>query len=353
MSVTAVIVNYYTAAILPPLLDDLWGDPLVGKVIIVDNSKELNAEIVSKYENIHVLKNAENRGFGAAVNQAVAYAEGEWIFVINPDIRLCEGCLAALVCAGEKYGCALLGPRFYWDDHFQFRLPPATGDCLWLDAAQDAAEKFELDRELFSFYWILRHQRFWEAEVPFFEPFLTGACLLIGKEWIQSQGCNVFDERFFLYFEDTDLCARAMKDGIRPLCVPQAMVIHYWDQSPSPEKSKSDLMIRAHEDFVKKYYGGLLYALPGGNKDEPPGIFDLGELARPPEFFMDVDAKEESLFFEIGLNPWFVPFAQASLETNKFAFPSNIWSRLGQGIYYGRVRGTRSGTKTIWKWKKK
>ena len=354
MSVTAVLVNYHTAAMLQPLLDYLCGDPLVIKTVVVDNSGELHAEMGSGSERTRILTNSENRGFGTAVNQALAHAKGEWILVINPDIRLCRGCVKELVKAGEKCGGTLLGPRFYWDGQLQFRLPPATGGCLWLDAASNAAEKFALDRELFSFFWILRHQRFWEADAPFFEPFLTGACLLVRREWVASRCSKLFDERFFLYFEDTDLCAEALRDGIRPLCVPSAAAIHYWDQSPSPEKSKPDLMGMAHEAFMKKYYGTERSPLPAGaGAFEAPAVTDLGEQESPPAFPVDTAGGEESFFFEMGINPVFVPFAQALVEKNTFELPPAIWSRLGKGIYYCRVRGAFSGTKAVWKWKKK
>lgn len=351
MRVTAIIVNYYTSAILPSLLDNLFSDPLVANAIVVDNSGELNSDIVAGYPRVNIIRNAKNRGFGAAVNQAVPHCTGEWLLVINPDVRLCDGCLTELVNVGEKYACPLLGPRFYWDENFQFRLPPGTGDCLWIDAANDAAEKFPLDGELFSFYWILRHQRFWDATEVFFEPFLTGACMLLRSEWIQSLDRKVFDERFFLYFEDTDLCARAIKNGIRPLCVPQAVAIHYWDQSPSPDKSKRSLMAQGHECFLNKYYGEMRFPLLKSMPHKSL-VFDLGEAKRPPVFSSNTALNNEPLYFELGVNPYFVPFAQASLNTSDFEFPSEIWSRLGKGTYYGRIRGPVSGTIRIWKWKK-
>ncbi len=351
MKVTAIIVNYYTSAMVPPLLDNLFDDPLVANAVVVDNSGELNSDIVEGYPRADVIQNPQNRGFGAAVNQAVAHSTGEWLLVINPDVRLCHGCLQELVSAGEKYGCSLLGPRLYWDENFQFRLPPATGGCLWIDAANDAADKFPLDGELFSFYWILRHQRFWEAKEVFFEPFLTGACMLLRREWIESLDYKVFDERFFLYFEDTDLCARAMKSGIRPLCVPQAVAIHYWDQSPSPENGKGSLMARAHEHFVDKYYGQTRFSRLKSRPYQPP-VRDLGETESPPTFSSNTVLNDEPLYFEMGVNPYFVPFAQASLSTNRIEFPPEIWSRLARGTYYGRIRGLVSGALGIWKWRK-
>ena len=352
MSITAVVVNYRTVSFLPALMRDLFGNDLIREVIVVDNSNELSdSHLIRDYPGLKVISNRENRGFGAAVNQAVSLAVSKWILIVNPDVRLTTGCVDELLKTGIKYASPLLGPRFFWDDQRQFRLPPATGGCLWIDAAYTCAEKFRLDAEIYSFYWILRHQRFWEASDPFVEPFLSGACILVNREWIHSIGGLLFDERFFLYFEDTDLCVRALIEDVRPLCVPQSVAIHYYDQAPSPERDKKDLMARAHNLFMEKYYGKRaslsLEAAPCKHD-----IVQLGKRDIPIVFQIDKGFLDEQLFFEVGINPYFVPFAQALLRGKTFEFPSAIWLRLSEGTYYGRVRGEVSGIKKIWQWRK-
>jgi GT2 family glycosyltransferase len=352
MTVSAVIVNYHTASFLPEAVQGLAADPNIREILIVDNSGELSGDsTLGCAPFVKIISNKANRGFGAAVNQAVGGMRTEWLLVMNPDMVLLEGSLQRMLNAAETYGAPLVGPRFYWDEQKKFRLPPALGTCLWLQVAWQSAASFELDAELFSFYWILRHDRFWKATGPFFEPFLSGGCLLINRPWVMAMGGKVFDERFFLYFEDTDLCARALRTGVRPLCVPEADVIHYVDQSPPPKGEKSDYMAQAHAQFLNKYYGPV--SMPSWRACDHAGhIADLGTVADPQIFDPGESQGVADAFFEVALNSYFVPFAQAILTGPVFEFPQEVWGRLSPGKYFSRIRSKQKGTLRRWTWLK-
>jgi len=349
MTVTAVIVNYHTKSLLPDLLDNLGRDRFISQIIIVDNSSEITETDFSA-DYLHIIHNEENRGFGAAVNQALAYANGEWILLMNPDSRFAKGGTEDLIAAAKKYETPLSGPRFYWDDDLMFRLPPAVGSCLWFDFASMCAGNFRLDSEIFSHYWNLRHQYFWTQKKPFFEPFLSGACLLIQKEWADSLGGRMFDERFFLYFEDTDLCLRAVLENIRPVCVPEVSVVHYYDQAPSPDESKLNLMLKSRDLFIKKYYDTVQMPLLKGEGIQYP---ELSVFEKPPVFSGWEKNQEEELYFEMALSGFFVPFVQAFVKEDKIQLPPEIWKRLSPGQYFSRIRGDRSGVQQIWRWEKR
>jgi GT2 family glycosyltransferase len=352
MSVTAITVNFHTADHVNRLISDLRQASVVEQVIVVNNSGELGDGMsMLSSPDLFLIKNSENRGFGAAVNQAVKKAKCRWLLVINPDVRPGPESLTQLMEAGNHYNVPIVGPRFYWDDQMVFRLPPATGGCLWFDLASQCSARFELDAELFSFFWTIRHQRFWEAHEPFFEPFLSGACLLVEKQWIHSLEGDLFDERFFLYFEDSDLCLRALKSGARPLCVPSAKVIHYYDQSPQPEAGKMSYMREAHVAFFRKYYGDMSLSFPNSPYSETKST-DLGPLGEAPVFEVEHNAFSGQAFFEIAVNFYFVPFAQMTISAPRFRFPEAVWARLSPGLYYSRVRDPLKGNLVVWKWKK-
>lgn len=352
MSVTAITVNFHTADHVIPLITRLSQDPVVEQIIVVDNSGELEGRLSPlRSPDLLLIKNLKNRGFGAAVNQAVEKAACQWLLVINPDVRLEPESLVQLLDAGNQYSVPIVGPRFYWDDQMVFRLPPATGGCLWFELATQCSSKFELDAELFSFFWTIRHQRFWGADKPFIEPFLSGACLLVERQWVHSLGENLFDERFFLYFEDSDLCMRALKCGVRSLCVPAANVIHYYDQSPQPELGKMSYMRQAHAAYFRKYYGEMSLAIPG-SPFSGPKLTDLGQLCEAPVFEVGQSFFGGEAFFEIAVNPYFVPFAQMTVSVPRFHFPKDVWSRLSPGIYYSRVRDPLKGNLAVWQWQK-
>ncbi|MBI5591130.1 MAG: glycosyltransferase family 2 protein [Deltaproteobacteria bacterium] len=352
MSISVIVVNYHTPLLFPALIEELKQVSLVDEIIVVDNSQDFRGgRSASWMQGVDFIVNDINKGFGAAVNQGVRCAGGDWILVVNPDVRIEKGCLEALITAAKHYGSSLVGPRFYWDDRHLFRIPPATGACFWQDVATISSQYYGLDADLLSFYWILRHERFWEATEPFVEPFLSGACLLVEKKWIEASGGKLFDESYFLYYEDSDLAVRAARDGIRPLCVPGANAIHYYDQSPSPDQSKSTLMDSSHYRFREKYYTTTIPSLNGEFLDNS-GIADLGEISCPPNFQCLQMGYAETCYLEIGVNPCLVPFTQAEIRESEFRFPRDIWDRMAPGQYFGRIRGRISGIRKVVQWKK-
>jgi len=248
------------------------GMAAVEEIFIVDNSGEIVLDwLQNTLEQLHdaphgrkrashhldLIQPGRNIGFGAGVNLAAKRASLEYLLVINPDVRLLPGCLDALISGARSSGAVLTGPRFFWDDARRYRLPPGQGASAWLDFAIETAAVNRLEFEHLSFYWQARHERFWMHTTPFPEIFLSGACLLIHRPWALENGATVFDERFFLYFEDTDISMRANLDGSPPLCIPAAEAVHHYDQSPPPRQGKESLIVQSHELFFKKYHGPL------------------------------------------------------------------------------------------------
>ncbi|MBF0413308.1 MAG: glycosyltransferase [Desulfamplus sp.] len=391
MSVSAIVVNYYTSIYLPELLNDLAALKDIEQIFIVDNSGDIDYSLDRQSSKIEIIKPGKNLGFGAGVNLAASKASSEHLLVINPDVRLFPNCLEHLLDAALKYGSVLTGPRFFWDNDKKYRLPPSQGSTSSLDYAVQAANKNRLEFEHLSFYWQMRHERFWSSTRPFAELFISGACVLINREWavrrnlssifdnrsnLDNRESSVFDERFFLYFEDNDISLRAYFEGKLPLCVPDAEALHHYDQSPQPEEGKGSLMAKSHALFAQKYYGDIRYTL-----DKPvsitdyylPEIEDIGQITAPFSCdlrFLDIAVmqgfgvnKSEckqyfgNIYFEIGVNPFFVPFAQTEISEQSygigmFKIDDSIWEKLAKGLYYTRIRDSIKGTLKVWKLEK-
>ncbi|MDA3896925.1 MAG: glycosyltransferase family 2 protein [Desulfobacteraceae bacterium] len=357
MKISVVMVNYKTQELARGLIRQLEAMPIVTRIIVVDNSQDIPKSFADEFAKLRLIHNESNIGFGAAINQTIPSVDSEWMLVINPDVRLRPGCLEHLMSAAINCRSPLVGPRFYWDDHCQLCLPPATGEALWSHAGQACADRYALDAKLYSFYWHIRHDRFWKSTEPFYEPFLSGACILINTAWVRSMGNKLFDERFFLYFEDTDLCARAVLEGINPLCVPKAEAIHYYNQSPEPSRKKIFAMQTSGDLFLKKYYGNQAVYQPMPHIDHPAishDCIEMGQINRPPAFEIDKNLckSRKKVFFEVGINPLFIPFAQSCIDGYRFEFPADAWKRLSPGTYYVRARQEHSELVNLWKWTK-
>ncbi|MDA3894694.1 MAG: glycosyltransferase family 2 protein [Desulfobacteraceae bacterium] len=357
MKISVVMVNYKTQKMARGLIQQLEAMPIVTRIIAVDNSHDIPKSFSDEFAKLRLIQNESNIGFGAAVNQAIPSVDSEWILVINPDVRLKPDCLEHLVNAAVSHRSPLVGPRFYLDDNCQLRLPPATGGSLWFHAGQACADTYTLDAKIHTFYWQIRHDRFWKSTEPFFEPFLSGACLLINASWVRSMGNKLFDERFFLYFEDTDLCARALLEGVNPLCVPQAEAIHYYNQSPEPSRKKMRAMQTSWDLFSKKYYDNQAMYHPMPYIDHPKishDFIEMGSIIAPPAFELDkkLNTLKGKFFFEVGTDPLFIPFAQACINGYRFEFPADAWKRLSPGTYYARARQEHFESVNLWKWTK-
>ena len=352
MKITAIIVNYYTSHFLPPLLKVLNDDRLIDKIVIADNSNEKSiSSIIMDFNKSELISFQKNIGFGAAINEVTQSIESDWWLIINPDTLPEVGMVEKLFHGAQKLNALIAGPRFYWDDEKTFRLPPALGSSLWTQCGIESAGKFDLDSRLVSFYWNLRFQRFWNETEPFFEPFLSGACMLLKNDKKYFKGGKIFDDRYFMYYEDTDLCAEVMKADQNIICVPEAIAVHYWNQSPSDEKPA--MMWQSGEKFNLKYYSQPYHNHTESVDYEPKNIENLGNLTKSPIFYFEKDQKLSKLFIEFGVNHFFVPNAQADFIQNFFVFPESIWETLTIGNYFTRLWDPVSNkTLKIWNWKK-
>ncbi len=384
MGMSAVIVNYRTAHLIEELVFPLLRDPSVQDIIVVDNSPDDGANLASLLSPpVRYVPLPKNVGFAVAVNTGVRHAEHRYVAVINPDVRPEPQCLRRLWETAHTLKASLVGPRFYWDSEKTFRLPPATGACLWWDLALHIARYSPLDAEILQQYWIMRHDRFWSHTAPFVEPFLSGALMVLDRRALARHDDTVLDERFFLYYEDSDLSLKALQTGRLPLCDPRAEAVHYWNQSPEPNTPKAALMADAHKAFYNKYYQadspaeavhasfekiqnwkhfhekvcpghlGVEGFLNSFSSDTRPRFLRL-EKTRTAPVFLWPKAKELSrpLYFEFALSPHFIPFAQADFTGESFLLPESIWLGLAPGTYYCRLRSPRGGPVVLWEWTK-
>ncbi|XSG84287.1 MAG: glycosyltransferase family 2 protein [Methylohalobius sp. ZOD2] len=348
---TAISVNYHTESLLAGLHASLSWQDTVAELIVVDNSGTVSRSVPTtrSHPPIRMLSPGENLGYAAAVNRALEHTRTRWVLLLNPDARLCPNALERLRETAAGTRTPLCGPRFYWDDPRHFRMPPAPGDHPSLATAFEAAGHQRIESTLLDHTWQIRHQHFWRQTQAFPEPFLSGACLLLDLDWFEKTGEPVFDERFFLYYEDTDLCLRLLQRGIFPRVAPAAEAIHYFDQSPDPSTGKAELLARARRQYYRKHFRDLPPPLPL-DSDPSPAPPDLGERSDPPVFA--VAASDSPVYLELALNPWFVPFIQTQVTGTEYLLPAPVWRRLAPGRYFARTRDPAGEVSGRWSWAK-
>lgn len=211
--VSVVIVSFNTRDKLKRCLAAVGPDH---EAIVVDNgSSDGSAEMVAEaFPDVHLIRNAENRGFGAANNQGAALATRPYTLYLNSDAYAEPGSIERLALEMERPGVVACGGRLLNPDG-SLQLSSANALTLWAVFC----EQFWLEKLFPRSRWLSPYWNSWRYETAADVEQVMGACLMVRT------GQAGFDERFFLYVEDTDLCHRLRRMGtIR--YVPEARFVH-------------------------------------------------------------------------------------------------------------------------------
>ena len=217
-SVDVVIVSYRSAELLRECLSSLrrHGDGL--NVYVVDNaSGDGTAELVAaEFPEVHLTVNASNRGFAIASNQGICAGSAPWVLILNPDAAIREGTLRTLLAALEADPkAAAAGPK----------LVRADGEL-------DHAAKRSFPTVAGALAYFTRLDRIALAAPQYTAPevergpvdAINGAFMLIRRAALDDVG--LFDEGYWMYMEDLDLCYRFQAAGWRVLYEPRAIASH-------------------------------------------------------------------------------------------------------------------------------
>ncbi len=205
-NIEAIVVTWNSAAVIERCLDSCAGIP----VTVVDNaSTDDTVERVRRHAHVYLIENSANRGFAAAVNQALAASGSDFVLLLNPDVELLDP-LDPLLEACSESGIVMAAGRLIGRDGsaqtgFNVRRLP-TPLALAFEAAG-------INR-LFPANSVNRRYRCLDldlnAEADVQQP--AGAFLFFPRRlWRDLDG---FDEAFFpIWFEDVDFCKRALQRG--------------------------------------------------------------------------------------------------------------------------------------------
>lgn len=229
MKVSAIIVNYnhkYFPKLAVEALEKSTG-AFDLEIIVVDNASHDPESVgflekASEQKRITLIKSPKNVGFARGNNMGARVATGDYIFIHNPDVQVAQGSIQTMIdYMGQHKDTGLLGPQLryasgqiqdscrrhmsFWDlilkRTFLGKLPPFKG----------RVERYVMED--------VDHGKTQEVDT------LTGAAMFIPREvWEKVGG---FDERYFLFMEDLDLCRMVRKAGYRVVYYPEVQLEHY------------------------------------------------------------------------------------------------------------------------------
>lgn len=248
---SVIVVSHNTREELLACLGSLETITVPIEVVVVDNASEDGSAdaVEARFAPVRLLRNGENVGFGRANNRGLAETRAPFVLLLNSDAELRAGCLETLLrILRERPEVGIVAPRTVEADgavqvSFGADLTPMSewrqrrrvegvrrrrSDALQAAAAAASRE----------------HEPDW----------VSGSCLLARREALAAVGG--FDEGYFLYEEDADLCRRVRAAGWRILFTPAAEAVHHKGRSVGrdPERARLEYQ-RSHVRYYARHNG--------------------------------------------------------------------------------------------------
>jgi GT2 family glycosyltransferase len=256
--VSVIIVNYNTVDLTKNCVRSLLDktDNVKFDISVVDNASADGsvAELRREFPGINVIESGTNVGFARANNIAIRQSTADYVFVLNSDTLLVNNALKVLaefMEREENRDVACCGGCLYDKD----MLPVAAyGNFPTL---AEIAFKVSKLKTVFPGYYRqrLRASGEYTSAYPGRVDYVVGADMFIRKSVLDEVG--MFDEDFFLYFEETELSFRMAKNGYRSMIVPEAKVIHLAGRSSTNASKMKTATLRERSRFLffRKSYG--------------------------------------------------------------------------------------------------
>lgn len=227
--VSILIVNYNGASLLRPCLDSVRQITKPSfEVIVVDNaSKDDSLEVLKEYPWVKCVVSQTNRGFAGGNNLGLPHCTGDLILLLNSDTIVTPDFLQVLCDHLEKHPEAgLVQPRMLLPNH---------GNRL--DSCGSFMTRFGF---MYHYGFLKPDSGKYHISYPVFSA--KGACLLLRRDVIQQAGGYLFDEEYFCYYEETDLCHRAWLAGIETHYVGSTAIKHLMGATSTSSQSRAFVM---------------------------------------------------------------------------------------------------------------
>jgi len=213
MSICLSVVSHGNDALVDKLLTELDGAPSLSKVVVTYNMGPNNPSYINKRFSfdLKILCNDQPMGYGANNNNAFLLCEEKWFCVVNPDISFSREALSEMIRDRDENAVGVLAPKLvspagqYEVNKRRFPTPEALFRRLVFRSNYYASKG---GKSIFpqSFFWI------------------SGAFMLFSANSFRSIGG--FDEKYFMYFEDVDICLRLLLAGHSLEIVENVVVTH-------------------------------------------------------------------------------------------------------------------------------
>ena len=254
-TIAVCIINYNTSDLLRECLHSILVQN-VDEIVVVDNaSADCSVEMMkAEFPSIPLIALEKNLGFGAASNRGIKACCSEQIVLLNADTRMNTGSIQALRNYLEDHPqAAIIGPRILNPDRTLqtscFHFPTPLHIFLYISGLYRWIPRLP----------VLKQRTFQKMSTESARPvpWILGAALAFRRETFE--GLGGFDENFFMYFEEVDICYRLFSQGKQIHFVPEAEIIHVGGGSTTQTRASSYIQFFASlAQFYRKHYSRLM-----------------------------------------------------------------------------------------------
>jgi len=257
MKLSIIVTHYRTPELLRLCLQSLQGaaEKIEAEILVLDSESEEETEMLIKdqFPNIVFFPFHKNTGYAKIVNVGLSKAQGDFLLVLNADIIVARDSLSKMINYLEAHSMVgLLGPQLLnfngsvQESCFRFHRPLTIfyrrtflGKTPWGERELERFTMKGFDRNFIKKVdWIL------------------GAAMMIRRRALNEVGS--MDERFFLYFEDTDWCRRFWQKNWQVIYLPEVKMHHYHGRASKKVSSFADIFINKylwiHLSSALKYF---------------------------------------------------------------------------------------------------
>lgn len=248
IDVSVLIVGYKSRDLLEDCLSGLYAhtDGVAMEVLYVDCSDDGSCELLrEKFPQTRVIDNSENLGFGRGNNFLARHAEGRYLLLLNPDTLIEDNAIGKLVAFADSTADAGA-----WG-----------GMTILPDGRVDPGSQQKRPGIRHSLYRLLGLNRLnrggltADATAPADVEVLCGAFMMVRRDvWEQLGG---FDESFFLYCEEVDLCYRLNLAGYRIWMTPDSKIVHLVGSGDSKSGARMVALTKGSVHFDRKHFGPI------------------------------------------------------------------------------------------------
>ncbi len=261
VDVSVIIVNFNAFEFITKCIASLREHTkgVTYEIIVVDNCSTEGdiLEHISESGDLHIIKNKVNRGFGAANNMGAALVKGRYILYLNNDTLFLEDTLSILVqradaSQGEELiGCKVLNADMTLQESI-FLFPKVSH--VFFESIYLA--KLFTRSSFFNFF----APSYYEGSEPFETDVVKGCFIFLSRK--ANQQLKGFDEDFYFYSEETDLCRRFQKRIGKVIYYPLTKIIHYGEVSTgSYSWFKFHNVAESRIVLFKKWFNGVRFPL--------------------------------------------------------------------------------------------